>query len=295
MAEIYDLIHKEEARQRNKLEMIASENFTSRAVLEATASVLTNKYAEGYHGKRYYGGCEIIDQVEYLAIKRAKKLYEAEYANVQPHSGSSANIATYSAFLSPGDCIMGMDLAHGGHLSHGASVSLTGKVYKAVHYGVNRETELLDYEEILHLAKKHKPKLIIAGTSAYSRIIDFEKFSNIAKEIGALLLADIAHISGLVVTGLHPSPIMHTDVVTTTTHKTLRGARGGLIVAGKDKEYFVKELNRKKKYSTLIDSAIIPGLQGGALMHIIAAKAVSFKEALSENFKAYQKTSIKEC
>ncbi len=292
-SEIYDLIHKEELRQRNKLEMIASENFVSRAVLEAASSVLTNKYAEGYYGNRYYGGCEVIDQVEYLAIERAKKLFGAEYANVQPHSGSSANVAAYSAFLNAGDCIMGMDLAHGGHLTHGSSVSLTGKIYKAVHYGVDRETELLNYDEILRLAKEHRPKLIIAGASAYSRVIDFEKFANIAKEVGALLLADIAHISGLVATGLHPSPIMHADVVTTTTHKTLRGARGGLILAGKDKEYPVGTERKVKKYSSLINSATIPGLQGGPLMHIIAAKAVSFKEALSENFKTYQQQIVK--
>ncbi len=290
-SDVYHLLLQEEERQRNKLELIASENFTSRAVMEATASVLTNKYAEGYPGKRYYGGCEVVDEVENIAIERAKQLFQAEYANVQPHSGSSANVIIFSAFLKPGDCIMGMDLAHGGHLSHGSPVSITGQIYKSVFYGVEKESGRLNYDSILKLAHEHKPKILIAGASAYSRIIDFARFAEIAEEVGALLLVDMAHIAGLIAAGLHPSPIPHADFVTTTTHKTLRGPRGGLILVGKNKEFMKGEKTRK--YSGIINSANMPGLQGGPLMHVIAAKAVAFKECLQDSFVEYQKQVIK--
>ena len=277
--EIKTAIDNELSRQRNKLEMIASENIVSKAVMEAQGSVLTNKYAEGYPGKRYYGGCEYVDVVEQLAIDRAKKLFGAEYANVQPHSGAQANTAVYFALLKPGDTILGMNLTDGGHLTHGSPVNISGKYFKIVPYGVNKETERIDYDEMERLAKEHKPKLIVGGASAYSRIIDFERMAQIAKSVGAYLMVDMAHIAGLVAAGLHPSPVPYADVVTTTTHKTLRGPRGGLILC-RDAE-FGKQFNK----------AIFPGIQGGPLMHVIAAKAV--KEALNDEFKAYQKQVIK--
>lgn len=280
--EIKTAIDNELSRQRNKLEMIASENIVSKAVMEAQGSVLTNKYAEGYPGKRYYGGCEYVDVVEQLAIDRAKKLFGAEYANVQPHSGAQANTAVYFALLKPGDTILGMNLTDGGHLTHGSPVNISGKYFKIVPYGVNKETERIDYDEMERLAKEHKPKLIVGGASAYSRIIDFERMAQIAKSVGAYLMVDMAHIAGLVAAGLHPSPVPYADVVTTTTHKTLRGPRGGLILC-RDAEEFGKQFNK----------AIFPGIQGGPLMHVIAAKAVAFKEALSDEFKAYQKQVIK--
>ena len=279
--EIQEAIDQELSRQRNKLEMIASENIVSSAVMQAQGSVLTNKYAEGYPGKRYYGGCEYVDVVEQLAIDRAKKLFGAEYANVQPHSGAQANTAVFFALLNPGDTILGMNLTDGGHLTHGSPVNISGKYFKIVPYGVNKETECIDYDEMERLAKEHKPKLIIGGASAYSRIIDFERMAHIAKSVGAYLMVDMAHIAGLVAAGLHPNPVPYADVVTTTTHKTLRGPRGGLILC-RDAE-FGKQFNK----------AIFPGIQGGPLMHIIAAKAVAFKEALSDEFKVYQQQVIK--
>jgi glycine hydroxymethyltransferase len=274
--EIYAAVMSEIHRQRSKIEMIASENFASMAVLEAAGTPLTNKYAEGYSGKRYYGGCEFVDQAEDIAINRAKKLFGAEHINVQPHSGSQANTAVYFAMLQPGDKILGMDLSHGGHLTHGMQKNVSGKTYTSITYGVNKETYRLDYDEIHRIAMTEKPKMIIAGASAYSRVIDFKKFKEIADDAGCLLLADIAHIAGLVATGLHPSPIPHADFITTTTHKTLRGPRGGMIMC-------------QEKYAKMIDSAVFPGQQGGPLMHIIAAKAVAFKEALTDGFKDYQK------
>lgn len=261
--------------------MIASENIVSKAVMQAQGSVLTNKYAEGYPAKRYYGGCEYVDVVEQLAIDRAKKLFGAEYANVQPHSGAQANTAVYFALLNPGDTILGMNLTDGGHLTHGSPVNISGKYFKIVPYGVDKETERIDYDELERLAKEHKPKLIVGGASAYSRFIDFERMANIAKSVGAYLMIDMAHIAGLVAAGLHPSPVPYADVVTTTTHKTLRGPRGGLILC-RDAE-FGKQFNK----------AIFPGIQGGPLMHVIAAKAVAFKEALSDEFKEYQQQVIK--
>ena len=267
-------------RQRDHIELIASENFTSRAVMEAMGSHLTNKYAEGYPGARYYGGCEYVDIVEQLAIDRAKKLFGAEHANVQPHSGSQANVAVYLALLKPGDTILGMDLSHGGHLTHGSKASISGKYFNACFYGVDPETEMIDYEKAMQIAGECKPKLIIAGASAYSRIIDFKKMREIADEVGAYLMVDMAHIGGLVAAGVHPSPVPYADVVTSTTHKTLRGPRGAIILC-KD------ELKKK------INSAVFPGTQGGPLMHIIAGKAVCFKEAMSEEFKAYQRQVVK--
>ena len=274
--EIQEAINKELSRQRDKLEMIASENIVSKAVMQAQGSVLTNKYAEGYPGKRYYGGCEYVDVVEQLAIDRAKKLFGAEYANVQPHSGAQANTAVYFALLQPGDTILGMNLTDGGHLTHGSPVNISGKYFKIIPYGVDKETERIDYDELERLAKEHQPKLIVGGASAYSRVIDFERMSQIAKSVGAYLMIDMAHIAGLVAAGLHPSPVPYADVVTTTTHKTLRGPRGGLILC-RDAE-FGKQFNK----------AIFPGIQGGPLMHVVAAKAVTFKEALSDEFKVYQ-------
>ncbi len=294
--QIYSTIKEEECRQRVKLEMIASENFTSRAVIEATGSILTNKYAEGYIGKRYYGGCEIVDKVEMLAIERAQKIFHAEYVNVQPHSGSSANMAVYIGFLHPGDTILGMDLSHGGHLTHGAAVSFSGKNYNSVSYGVRKDTHLLDFDQIESLAKQHNPKIIIAGASAYSRIIDFEKFADIAQRYNAMLLVDMAHIAGLVVAGIHPSPVEYADVVTSTTHKTLRGPRGGIILVGKDKENIFEIRTKKgklKTYSQILNSSTMPGLQGGPLMHVIAAKAVAFKECMEDSFKHYQEQTVK--
>jgi glycine hydroxymethyltransferase len=270
-----DLIGQELQRQRTHLELIASENFTSAAVLAAQGSVLTNKYAEGLPGKRYYGGCEFVDKVEQLAIDRAKQLFNCAWANVQPHSGAQANFAVFLALLNPGDTIMGMDLSHGGHLTHGSPVNVSGKWFKVVHYGVSQETEQLDYDQILAVAKEHRPKLIICGYSAYPRVIDFAKFRAIADEVGAYLMADIAHIAGLVATGHHPTPIPHCHVVTTTTHKTLRGPRGGLILTND------AELGKK------LDKAVFPGSQGGPLEHVIAGKAVAFGEALKPEFKVY--------
>ena len=274
--EIQEAINKELSRQRDKLEMIASENIVSKAVMQAQGSVLTNKYAEGYPGKRYYGGCEYVDVVEQLAIDRAKKLFGAEYANVQPHSGAQANTAVYFALLQPGDTILGMNLTDGGHLTHGSPVNISGKYFKIIPYGVDKETERINYDELERLAKEHQPKLIVGGASAYSRIIDFERMAQIAKSVGAYFMVDMAHIAGLVAAGLHPSPVPYADVVTTTTHKTLRGPRGGLILC-RDAE-FGKQFNK----------AIFPGIQGGPLMHVVAAKAVTFKEALSDEFKVYQ-------
>lgn len=278
--EIAEAIDKELLRQQYKLEMIASENFTSKAVMEAQGSVLTNKYAEGYPGKRYYGGCEYVDIVEELARERAIKLFGAEHVNVQPHSGSQANMAVYFALLNPGDTVMGMNLAHGGHLTHGSPVNISGKYFKFIPYGVSKETGYIDYDEVERLAFEHKPKMIVAGASAYPRIIDFVRMSEIAKKVGAYLMVDMAHIAGLVAAGLHPSPVPVSDFVTTTTHKTLRGPRGGMILC-------------KKEYAQAIDKAIFPGIQGGPLMHVIAAKAVCLKEALSEEFKYYQEQVVK--
>lgn len=278
--ELYGAMKMELERQRDHIELIASENFTSRAVMEAVGSHLTNKYAEGYPGARYYGGCEYVDIVEQLAIDRAKELFGAEHANVQPHSGSQANVAVYLALLKPGDTILGMDLSHGGHLTHGSKASISGKYFNACFYGVDRETETIDYEKAMQTAGECKPKLIIAGASAYSRIIDFKKMREIADEVGAYLMVDMAHIGGLVAAGVHPSPVPYADVVTSTTHKTLRGPRGAIILC-KD------ELKKK------INSAVFPGTQGGPLMHIIAGKAVCFKEAMSEEFKAYQRQTVK--
>ena len=274
--EIQKAIDQELSRQREKLEMIASENIVSTAVMQAQGSILTNKYAEGYPGKRYYGGCEYVDIVEQLAIDRAKKLFGAKYANVQPHSGAQANTAVYFALLQPGDTILGMNLTDGGHLTHGSPVNISGKYFKIIPYGVDKETERIDYDELERLAKEHQPKLIVGGASAYSRVIDFERMAQIAKSVGAYFMVDMAHIAGLVAAGLHPSPVPYADVVTTTTHKTLRGPRGGLILC-RDAE-FGKQFNK----------AIFPGIQGGPLMHVIAAKAVAFKEALSDEFKVYQ-------
>ncbi|TCO79037.1 serine hydroxymethyltransferase [Marinisporobacter balticus] len=278
--DVYTAIQDEIGRQQSKIELIASENFVSEAVMEAMGSQLTNKYAEGYPAKRYYGGCEYVDVVEDLARDRLKKLFHAEHANVQPHSGANANIGVYFAILNPGDTVLGMNLSHGGHLTHGSPVNISGKYYNFVEYGVNQESEVIDYDEVLKIAKEIKPKLIVAGASAYPRVIDFEKFRQIADEVGAYLMVDMAHIAGLVVAGLHPNPCEHAHFVTTTTHKTLRGPRGGAILC---KEEFAKK----------IDKAIFPGLQGGPLMHVIAAKAVSFKEALAEEFKDYQQQIIK--
>ena len=278
--QVYEAIQEELNRQRNKLEMIASENIVSYAVMEAQGSVLTNKYAEGYPGKRYYGGCEFVDKVEQLAIDRAKELFGAEHVNVQPHSGSQANVAVYLALLQPGDTILGMDLSHGGHLTHGSKASISGKYFNACFYGVNEQTETIDYEQVLRRAEEVKPKIIIAGASAYPRFIDFKKMREIADEVGAYLMVDMAHIAGLVAAGVHPSPVPYAHVVTTTTHKTLRGPRGALILC--------KEELKKK-----INSAVFPGTQGGPLMHIIAAKAVCFQEALRPEFKAYQTQVVK--
>ena len=278
--ELYGAMKSELERQRDHIELIASENFTSRAVMEAMGSHLTNKYAEGYPGARYYGGCEYVDIVEQLAIDRAKELFGAEHANVQPHSGSQANVAVYLALLKPGDTILGMDLSHGGHLTHGSKASISGKYFNACFYGVDPETEMIDYEKAMRIAGECKPKIIIAGASAYSRIIDFKKMREIADEVGAYLMVDMAHIGGLVAAGVHPSPVPYADVVTSTTHKTLRGPRGAIILC-KD------ELKKK------INSAVFPGTQGGPLMHIIAGKAVCFKEAMSDEFKAYQHQVVK--
>ena len=287
---IFDLIVKEEHRQRNGIELIASENFTSPAVMEAAGSVLTNKYAEGYPGKRYYGGCEVVDEVEQLAIDRAKELFGAAYANVQPHSGSQANTAVFHAFLKPGDKILGFDLSHGGHLTHGSPVNFSGRLYQAHFYGVQKDTGRLDYDNILSIAKEVQPQMIIAGASAYSRDIDFAKFREIADAVGAFLLADISHPSGMIATGLLSDPIPHCHVVTTTTHKTLRGPRGGLILMGEDFDNpfgLTLKNGSAQKMSHLLNMAVFPGNQGGPLMHIIAAKALAFGEALQPSFKTY--------
>ena len=271
---IGDLINKELRRQQESIELIASENFTSKAVMEAMGSYLTNKYAEGYPNKRYYGGCSVVDEVENIALERAKKLFNAEHVNVQPHSGSQANMAVYFSVLNSGDTVLGMDLSNGGHLTHGSPVNFSGKIFNFISYKVNKETEAIDYKEVRDLAIKHKPKMIVAGASAYSRNIDFKKFSEIAKEVDAYLMVDMAHIAGLVATNLHESPVPFADFVTSTTHKTLRGPRGGLIIC-------------KEKYAKILDKNIFPGIQGGPLMHIIAGKAVCFKEALEPEFKEY--------
>ena len=287
---VFDLIAKEEKRQLNGIELIASENFTSPSVMEATGSVLTNKYAEGYPGKRYYGGCEVVDQIEQLAIDRAKELFGAEYANVQPHSGSQANTAVFHAFLKPGDKILGFDLSHGGHLTHGSPVNFSGRLYKADFYGVEKSSGLLNYESIMKIAKEVRPQMIIAGASAYSRDIDFVKFREIADSVGAFLLADISHPSGMIATGILNDPLPHCHVVTTTTHKTLRGPRGGLILMGKDFENpFGLSLKNGKlqRMSHLLNMAVFPGNQGGPLEHVIAAKAIAFREALQPSFKIY--------
>ncbi|MDX5300099.1 MAG: serine hydroxymethyltransferase, partial [Gammaproteobacteria bacterium] len=280
--EIWNAMEAEKARQEAHIELIASENYTSPRVIAAQGSVLTNKYAEGYPGKRYYGGCEHVDVVEQLAIDRAKALFGAAYANVQPHSGSQANAAVYMALLQPGDVVLGMSLAHGGHLTHGASVNFSGKIYHAVQYGLNPETGLIDYDEVERLALEHKPKMIVAGFSAYSQALDFARFRAIADKVGAYLFVDMAHVAGLVAAGVYPNPMPYADVVTTTTHKTLRGPRGGLILAGEN-----EELHKK------LNSAVFPGGQGGPLMHVIAAKAICFKEAMGDDFKAYQQQVIR--
>lgn len=287
---IFELIAEEKQRQLNGIELIASENFTSPDVMKATGSVLTNKYAEGYPGKRYYGGCEVVDKIETIAINRAKELFGAEYANVQPHSGSQANTAVYHAFLNPGDKILGFDLSHGGHLTHGSPVNFSGRLYNPVFYGVDKSTGRLDYSNIMKIAEEEKPNMIIAGASAYSRDIDFEKFREIADSIDAFLLADISHPSGLIAKGILNDPIPHCHVVTTTTHKTLRGPRGGLILMGEDFDnpFGLKFKSGKlKKMSSLLDMAVFPGNQGGPLEHVIAGKAIAFGEALSDNFMSY--------
>ena len=287
---IFELISEEKKRQLNGIELIASENFTSPDVMKATGSVLTNKYAEGYPGKRYYGGCEVVDKIETIAINRAKELFGAEYANVQPHSGSQANTAVYHAFLNPGDKILGFDLSHGGHLTHGSPVNFSGRLYNPVFYGVDKSTGRLDYSNIMKIAEEEKPNMIIAGASAYSRDIDFEKFREIADSIDAFLLADISHPSGLIAKGILNDPIPHCHVVTTTTHKTLRGPRGGLILMGEDFDnpFGLKFKSGKlKKMSSLLDMAVFPGNQGGPLEHVIAGKAIAFGEALSDNFMSY--------
>ena len=279
--ELYEAIKREAERQEYKLNLIASENYASRAVMEAQGSILTNKYAEGYSGKRYYGGCDFVDIAEDLAIARAKEIFKAKYVNVQPHSGSGANMAVYFSVLKPGDTIMSMNLSHGGHLSHGSPVSFSGKLYKIVPYGVSKETETLDYAELMEIAKECKPKMIVCGASAYPREIDFKQFREIADEVGAYLLADIAHIAGLVIAGVHQSPVPYADFVTTTTHKTLRGPRGGMIIS------------RTEELAVGINKAVFPGIQGGPLMHIIAGKAVAFKEAMGENFIQDQVQTVK--
>ncbi|MEW6172593.1 MAG: serine hydroxymethyltransferase [Bacillota bacterium] len=277
--EVFRAVELERSRQQNKIELIASENFTSRAVMEAQGSVLTNKYAEGYPGRRYYGGCEYVDMVERLALERVIELFQAEYANVQPHSGTQANIAVYFALLKPGDTIMGMNLAHGGHLTHGSPVNLSGTYFRFVPYGLEKETGRINYEEVMKIAREHRPRLIMAGASAYPREIDFKRMQEVAQEVGAYLIVDMAHIAGLVAAGLHQSPVPYSDVVTSTTHKTLRGPRGGIILA-------------RERYAAMLNKAVFPGTQGGPLMHVIAAKAVAFGEALRPEFKEYQRQVV---
>ena len=294
--EIFDIIESEFNRQNDYLELIASENFTSKAVLETAGSVLTNKYAEGYPGKRYYGGCIHVDEAENLAIERAKKLFKAKYANVQPHSGSSANMGVYMAYLEPGDCIMGLDLSHGGHLTHGSKVSFSGQIYTAITFEVKKDSGLVDFDDLLQKAKEFKPKIIICGASAYPRTVEFEKFREVADKVGAVLHGDICHNSGIIAAEMHPSPFPYCHVVSTSTHKSLRGPRGGIILLGEDYENTLGKVapksGRVKMMSELIDSAVMPGIQGGPLMHIIAAKAVAFKEALEPSFKSYIKNVL---
>ena len=294
--ELYDIIQKEHYREHNTIELIASENFTSAAVLEAAGGIMTNKYAEGYPGKRYYGGCEHVDEAEDLARDRLKRLFNVAYANVQPHSGSQANMATFMTFLNIGDTVMGLDLSHGGHLTHGSPVNFSGQLYNFISYHVDKETGRVDFNEVRSLAKKHKPKMIICGGSAYPRFIEFEKFYEIANEIDAFLMADIAHPSGLIAAGVHPSPVQYCDVITSTTHKTLRGPRGGVIMMGKDKENswgkIAPKSGRIKMISELLDSSVMPGMQGGPLMHIISAKAIAFGEAMRDDFKEYAQNII---
>ena len=278
--EIYDSIMKELERQQNKIELIASENFVSKAVMEAMGSYMTNKYAEGYPAHRYYGGCEYVDIAENIARDRLKEIFGAEHSNVQPHSGAQANMAVYNAVLEPGDTVIGMNLSHGGHLTHGSKVNSSGKLYNFIPYGVSEKTGLIDYDELEELAEENKPKLIVAGASAYSRVIDFERISKIAKKVGSMFMVDMAHIAGLVAAGLHPNPVPYADFVTSTTHKTLRGPRGGIILC-------------KEEYAKIIDKSVFPGIQGGPLMHVIAAKAVCFGEALKPEFKEYQKQIVK--
>lgn len=295
--EIYQAIKGEIDRENNTFELIASENFVSKAVMQTAGCVMTNKYAEGYPGKRYYGGCEWVDEAENLARDRAKQLFDAEYANVQPHSGTQANMAVYFTYCKPGDTVLGMDLAHGGHLSHGSPVNFSGKMYHIISYGVKRETGYIDLDDVARKARDSKPRMIIIGASAYSRFYPFEEFRQIADKVGAILLADIAHPAGLVAAGLHPSPMPYCDVVTTTTHKTLRGPRGGMILIGKDKEndmgIVAPKSGRLKNISEIMDSNVMPGMQGGPLMHVIAAKAVAFREALQPEFKQYAGQIIK--
>ncbi len=295
--ELFKILGREETREHNTLELIASENFVSYSVLEMAGGVMTNKYAEGYPGRRYYGGCEHVDEAEDLARERAKRLFNSEYVNVQPHSGSQANMATLMTFVNVGDTIMGLDLAYGGHLTHGSPVNFSGRLYNVISYQVDKETGRVNFDKLMKLAKEHRPKLIICGGSAYPRFIEFEQFRQVADEVGAFLMADIAHPAGLVATGIHPSPIPYCDVVTTTTHKTLRGPRGGMIMMGKDRENpwgkVAPKSGRVKNISELIDSMVMPGIQGGPLMHIIAAKAVAFGEALKPEFKEYTKSIVK--
>lgn len=289
--ELFNILEKELDREESTIELIASENFTSQAVMEMTGGVMTNKYAEGYPGKRYYGGCEVVDQAENIARDRLKKLFKAEYANVQPHSGSQANMAVFMTFLNPGDTVLGLDLAHGGHLTHGSHVNFSGQLYNFISYHVDKKTGRVDFNEVVQLAKKNKPKLIICGGSAYPRFVEFEKFREIADKVGAFLMADVAHPSGLIAGGVHPSPIPYCDIVTSTTHKTLRGPRGGIIMMGKDFENPWKKVapksGRVKQVSELIDTTVMPGIQGGPLMHVIAAKAIAFGEALKPDFRNY--------
>ena len=294
--ELYEIINKEQNREHDTLELIASENFTSPAILEAAGGIMTNKYAEGYPGKRYYGGCIHVDEAENLAIDRLKKLFGVEYANVQPHSGSQANMAVFMTFLNPGDIIMGLELSHGGHLTHGSAVNFSGQLYNSISYHVDKETGRVDFDEVRSLAKEHKPKMIICGGSAYPRYVEFDKFYEVAQEIGAFLMADIAHPSGLVAAGVHPSPVPYCDVITSTTHKTLRGPRGGIIMMGKDRENtwgkIAPKSGRVKMISELLDSSVMPGIQGGPLMHIISAKAIAFGEAMKDEFKVYAKKIV---
>ena len=295
-SELYEIINREQNREHDTLELIASENFTSPAILEAAGGIMTNKYAEGYPGKRYYGGCIHVDEAENLAIDRLKNLFGVEYANVQPHSGSQANMAVFMTFLNPGDTIMGLELSHGGHLTHGSAVNFSGQLYNSISYHVDKETGRVNFDEVRSLALEHKPKMIICGGSAYPRYVEFDKFYEVALEIGAFLMADIAHPSGLVAAGVHPSPVPYCDVITSTTHKTLRGPRGGIIMMGKDKENtwgkIAPKSGRTKMISELLDSSVMPGIQGGPLMHIISAKAIAFGEAIKDEFKIYAKRVV---